>query len=304
MAAPAGGRRPRLLVATDFSAGAERAVERAVRLPIVQTGDIEIAHVLTRGRHRRLAAATVDARRRLAAAAAAARRAADAAGHAPRIVTRLLLEHRASTAIVRHARAEGAELVVLGRRGAGHWRRLWIGSTAEQVVRLGVLPVLVVGSGAGHAYRRPLVAIDLTPEGRDTLAMALRLRDPASTALDVLYVDDTPFAGRLAAAMDRAAVQRHQRQVHRRAAAAVDARVRRWHPGGPELGWRILVRCGEPRSAILSQIGRLRSRLVVVGRQRRLGLMATLLGSVADAVVHLAPCDVLIVPSPHPAAAA
>ena len=40
--------------------------------------------------------------------------------------------------------AEGAELLVVGRRGAGGFRGLLFGSTADQVVRHSPVPVVVV----------------------------------------------------------------------------------------------------------------------------------------------------------------
>ena len=51
--------------------------------------------------------------------------------------------HGASTAALLKA-AEGARMLVVGSRGAGGFAGLLMGSTAEQVVRHGTLPVVVV----------------------------------------------------------------------------------------------------------------------------------------------------------------
>jgi nucleotide-binding universal stress UspA family protein len=46
--------------------------------------------------------------------------------------------------IVHRAEIEGADLIVLGRRGRSRWEKMLVGSTAEKVLRYAHCPVLVV----------------------------------------------------------------------------------------------------------------------------------------------------------------
>jgi nucleotide-binding universal stress UspA family protein len=63
---------------------------------------------------------------------------------------------RAADLIVRHAQQIGAELIVMGTHGRRGFRRLALGSDAEQVVRLAGIPVLLVRDEISDALN-PLV---------------------------------------------------------------------------------------------------------------------------------------------------
>jgi len=68
--------------------------------------------------------------------------------------------------IIRRAREEGAELVVLGAHGEHFFKDLLLGTTAEKVVRKGDRLVLVVKRPARGAYRRVLAAVDFSENSR------------------------------------------------------------------------------------------------------------------------------------------
>jgi nucleotide-binding universal stress UspA family protein len=59
---------------------------------------------------------------------------------------------------------------------------------------------------------------------------------------------------------------------------------------------RAIVREGAPEMVIREEVGRLRPDLVLMGTGQRGALSAMLLGSVAEAVLSLVECDVLVVP--------
>jgi len=63
---------------------------------------------------------------------------------------RLHVVHDQSSSALLHA-AKGAQLLVVARRGAGGFRGLGFGSTADQVARHSPCPVVVVPVGDGHA---------------------------------------------------------------------------------------------------------------------------------------------------------
>lgn len=71
--------------------------------------------------------------------------------------TGLVAEGQAAPTIVEKARARGADLIVLSTHGRTGLKRLWLGSTAEQVVRHATCPVLVVRNARRlRAARNPL----------------------------------------------------------------------------------------------------------------------------------------------------
>lgn len=63
--------------------------------------------------------------------------------------------------IVRFARDEGCELIVMGTHGRTGWSRLALGSVAELVVRTATVPVLTVRAPepAEHQVRLPLAPV-------------------------------------------------------------------------------------------------------------------------------------------------
>jgi nucleotide-binding universal stress UspA family protein len=63
---------------------------------------------------------------------------------------------RAADLIVRHAKRIGAELIVMGTHGRRGFRRLALGSDAEQVVRLAGIPVLLVRAEMSDAISPPV----------------------------------------------------------------------------------------------------------------------------------------------------
>jgi nucleotide-binding universal stress UspA family protein len=79
-------------------------------------------------------------KRILARAQAAARK----AGVKPKILLREIVGGPAADAIVREAKKQRADLIVLGTHGRRGVRRMVLGSDAEQVVRTSPVPVLLV----------------------------------------------------------------------------------------------------------------------------------------------------------------
>jgi nucleotide-binding universal stress UspA family protein len=139
-----------IVVGTDFSVCAARALSFAVSLASSQGAKVHVVHVLVEpvqafdvaGALPYLDVSTQkeweDAtKKRLAAAVASAeKRGVDASSE--------FLWGRPSDAIIDSAKRAKASLVVLGTHGRNAFEKLLIGSTAERVVRLCPVPVLTV----------------------------------------------------------------------------------------------------------------------------------------------------------------
>lgn len=147
-----------LVVATDFSPSAERALEWAADLSQRYAAPLTIAHViqplvsyapdagsyLPAGFDERLRA---DARAQLARA----QRRAEALG-AQAVSVRLLEGHPGSE-VVELARQSGADALVVGTHGRTGVKHLLLGSVAEWVVRHAGCPVLVARSAQAESNR-------------------------------------------------------------------------------------------------------------------------------------------------------
>lgn len=188
-----------------------------------------------------------------------------------------VLDGRAFTALIQRARQVGARCLVLG--GPPPSGRL--GTTAERVVRKSPLPVLVVRRPPQDGYRRVLVGVDFSTSAERALAEALVLVEPAAdlTLCHVLNTWGFPGAAEVAAATDY-----------------LDEQLQRW--SAEHLAGRASVRLvasGAPRTELLAAAERLEADLLVVGCRGKSQLAHVLLGSVAEAAVRRAGCDVLVV---------
>jgi nucleotide-binding universal stress UspA family protein len=142
----------RILVAVDGSNAANRGLREAVRLAKEEGAQLFLIHVVDE--YHAFAGldggAPVDIvpmlreggkKILLKAAAEAAKQ-----GVKPKAALRETIGGPAADAIVREAKKQRADLVVLGTHGRRGLRRLVLGSDAEQVVRTSPVPVLLVRS--------------------------------------------------------------------------------------------------------------------------------------------------------------
>jgi nucleotide-binding universal stress UspA family protein len=147
----------RILAAVDGSGASQRGLREALRLAKSESAELCIFHVVDEF----YAFATPDAaaagvdlvpalreggKRVLAKAEALARKEKVKA----RLVLRETVGGSAADAIVREAKKQRADLIVLGTHGRRGVRRLVLGSDAEQVVRSAPVPVLLVRGGAAR----------------------------------------------------------------------------------------------------------------------------------------------------------
>lgn len=275
--------RPRtLLVPTDFSDGAALALGRATRLPLGPDAKLVLLHVLP---------ANLPAGQLLEIQEAArATLAKLAATMAPPPDVELVLEVASGephAQIIAHARAVDADLVVLGRHGSRRLRDLLIGSTAERTIRYGDVPVLVVNHEAQGPYHRPLIATDLSDASKRVAELAISVLEP-HTEIDVVHALRIPF-------QDLQYFARSAHAEHELEAAARSklehfmATLEDLHPQ-----WNPMLRHGDARSVIMTEIAAHATDLAVLGTHGRAGLSRVLVGSVAEFVIAAARCDVLV----------
>jgi len=274
-----------VVVATDFSVGAALAADRAALLPLSSRGRVTVVHVLPDALPRGLVArAREEAERKLAAV----KRKLSAAVEPGVTVGGELVLGSSYSAIVGAARSVGADLLVVGRHGPRPFRDLFIGSTAERVVRLSKAPVLVVSGRAQHRYARAVVAVDLGETSLAVVSAALRLVGPAAGSAALIHAYRAPYEGLLT--RTAASQARHERReaAERGLAALLGAAGEtgvRW--------WRAAI-YGDPRAVVLAQAGRRAADVIVVGSHAKRGLVRALLGGTAEGVLEAASCDVLV----------
>jgi nucleotide-binding universal stress UspA family protein len=275
----------RVLVATDFSPRADVALRRAAQIVSEHGAALSLLHVRD-----------ADARGDMVS------RQPTRNGEALRQkIDKLSLPHKATATvriatgkpfveIIRRARDEGAELVVLGAHGEHFLKDLLLGTTAEKVARKGDRPVLVVKRAAQGPYRRVLVPVDFSENSRHALELALRLAPDAQ--FHVLHVYQGFEAQLRRAGIPTSEIVRHQRPLAKEARRDLNAFLGSIDHRGKPI--RREVWNGRAHHEITTVAKRLRAELVAVGSTGRTGLPYILLGSVAEHVLREVSCDVLV----------
>ena len=286
-----------IITATDFSAPSRHAAQRAAQLARSSGATLTLQHTVG-------GSALDDLRRWLAddsqAAGAieadAGQRLEELAAELARaqgitVTTHLSIGHPVEQ-VIRHADEVDAGLVVTGTRGAGFFRGVVVGSTAERIAKRSFRPVLMVRQLPHEPYRRILVPVDFSPWSRSAIELARHVAPQASLVL--MHAVELPFEGkmRLAGVADdtvaryRDAARREaQQRLHELAAdSGLGAdRVRLSTPGGAD-PWMLIVQEEQEHDC----------DLVVIGRQGRHAVDEFLLGSTTRMVISEGAADVLV----------
>lgn len=195
--------------------------------------------------------------------------------------------------LIRAAREEESDLVVVGAHGKHFLKALLLGTTVEKVVRKGERPVLVVKRATRSPYRQVLVPVDFSEDSRQALVLALRLAPRAK--FYVLHAYEGSEGQLWRADFTRSEIVQHRRQLARERRREMEEFLGRVE--GANKRMRRLLGYGRASHVIPAFARRLRADLVSVGTVGRTGLPYILLGSVAEHVIREASCDVLAVRS-------
>lgn len=286
-----------IVAATDLSAPSRHAADRAARLARSGGAALTLIHTLP-------ASALTDLKRWLGDADTACDAVQAEAGerlHA--LALELAQRHGISVGehvvtghpvevVTRHAVENDADLLAVGTRGAGFFRGVVIGSTAERIAKRAERPVLMVRQTAHEPYRRVLVPVDFSPWSSSAIELAQRVAPQAMLVL--MHALELPYEGKLRlAGVAQATVTRY------RDAARSEARTR-LHELASRSGLppdRVQVTTpdgGDPWMLIAQQEQEHDCDLIAIGKQGRNALEELLLGSTTRMVMSECAADVLV----------
>lgn len=281
----------RIMVATDLSSRADRAMRRAALAAAGAGAELLILFVVDDDQP----ATMIEAERREATALLA--RAAEGLPELRAVATRLLVEAGDPFDVVlRAAEDEDCDLVVLGEHRRRLLRDMLVGTTVERVIRLSRRPVLMVNALPDGPYRRVLMTTDLSEDSGRVLGTAARTGLFAGAAVTVLHAREAPGLGAMAMAdLPQGVVSSHVADALREARSELLRFL-----AGIELPGvarpAAVVETRPPALAILGQVERMRPDLLVLGTAGAGGVGRMLLGSVAAEVLRQVTCDALTVP--------
>ncbi|TCN30680.1 nucleotide-binding universal stress UspA family protein [Kribbella orskensis] len=188
--------------------------------------------------------------------------------------------------------AADSEMLVVGRRGLGGFKRLLIGSTSEAVANLAQEPVVIVPADwqAPRQQAPVLVGVDASDKNEDAIGFAVVLAAERHVPLRMVHVWHLPPIYNVAH-LNIAATERHLRTAQRHLETIAE-RTRRQGPG---LEIHLELRQGHPVENLLEAADASQARLIVVGAVHARRLSTMLLGSVTRGVLHHATTPLAIV---------
>jgi len=188
-----------------------------------------------------------------------------------------------------------ADLIVLGLHHRDSIRDLFIGTTAERIIRNSATPILAVTDKPSGAYQRVTAATDFSPCSSRALRAALDLVPSAD--FELLHVFDAPFAGfaRFSRPELDAYKQRRIDEAERQIQRDLDVFLQSHAAAGRP---KIAVSCkrGEIVGGIHSAIRDGKADLLALGTHSRSAIVGSVLGSIAATFLANPPCDVLVAP--------
>jgi nucleotide-binding universal stress UspA family protein len=165
------------------------------------------------------------------------------------------------------------DLIIMGRSGRTGLPRLMMGSVTSRVIGYSPVTVLVIPLGADLAFSRLLLASDGSPCSLTAWEEALSMAGRAQSQLLAISVarndSELPAAREILETLGAEASQK----------------------GVPVKTEALL---GEPDEVIVQEARKHRAELIIMGSHGRTGLKKLLVGSVAERVIGLSPCPVLV----------
>ena len=294
-----------ILAATDLSAPARHAIERAFFLAALAGSELHLIHAIELD--------TLDSLREMLGGDVSAVRAAlenDARARLDQLAGDQAIQRGVSArprimvgnplaVIATEADALDANLLVLGARGESFLRHALLGTTAARLLRKSARrPVLVVKQAPHEAYRSILIAVDFSPVSLYAIRMARQLAPDADLVL--LHAFELPYEGKLTfAGVDPQLIRQYvanegevrRKQLHELAANA----------GLTPMEYSGRVSHGDPAQQIVAMEQEVDADLIVVGKHGAHIAEELLLGSVTKHVLAESQCDVLVMCDPREA---
>jgi nucleotide-binding universal stress UspA family protein len=284
----------RILVATDFSPHADRALAHALELAKLFSAELEIfsAAYVPPQALAAMAAGMVPGLVGETRREALSRSETLAATLRTRGIraTSATASTEPSSAICARAEETGADLIAVGTRGHTGLAHVIFGSVAERVAQHAKSAVLVAhaDSPAPTPYRCVLVPTDFSPDSDAAVAWARELVTRTGGKLVLLHAYDLPSLALTGSALAAASVEKSLADAARQRLGALRESLR-----GVEV--ETLISGARPDPSIAETADRARADAIVMGTRGRTGLAHVLMGSTTERVIRRAQVPVIAV---------
>ncbi len=195
--------------------------------------------------------------------------------------------------IVDEAAKNKSSIIVMGRRGRTGLKRLMMGSVTARVIGHAHCNVLVVPHAAKLGFKSIVVATDGSPYSLAAASEAIGLAKRNGSELTVIAIVPAEIA--TPTDIDFTMNQREliaEKEMHN---AEKNAKAVKEAAQKEGVSVKAFVMSGKPADAIIQIAGERKADLIVLGSHGRTGIERLLMGSVAERVIVLSECPVLVV---------
>ena len=187
-----------ILLPTDFSADSARVLNCVPELPgtqkIILLHVIDATHPSRRGWEH--GPQTENAKILIGESKRTVEQSGAGAGFGVETIVNTITQGDIAHAILEHARAAGAGLIVMGARGKNTIQNILLGSVSANVIRRATIPVLLMRSSPGSCpsdrpcafFSRVLVPVDFSDPSRNALGLLKKI--PGCGQVILLHVVD------------------------------------------------------------------------------------------------------------------
>ncbi len=184
-------------------------------------------------------------------------------------------------------------MIIMGRRGRTGLKRLVMGSTAARVIGHAPCNVLVVPKAAVVEFKSIVIATDGSPYSTTAASEAIGIAKKNNSKLTVISVVPaelaTPMDVDFAATGRELLGEKEMQAAEKNAKAVKEAALKEG------VAVQAFVMTGKPADAIIETAKEKSADLIIVGSHGRTGIKRLLMGSVAERVIVMSACAVLVV---------
>ncbi len=195
--------------------------------------------------------------------------------------------------VVGEAVKDKSTMIVMGRRGRTGLKRLMMGSVTARVIGHAPCKVLVVPKAAEFKGGHLLLATDGSTYSDAAAAEAIAMTKQLASRLTVLSVAPSESMS----PMDIVSSQMQRDLIAEKEIREAEQNVKKVKGAAEKAGLRAdgLIMGGKPSEAIIQTAMDKQADLIVLGSHGKTGVERLLMGSVAERVIVLSSCPVLVV---------
>ena len=292
----------KILFPTDFSECAEHAFSHAAELAALFEAEVHVFHTRIRPlsyypalKHLLDEAERVEANQQLSMDSSGEKTLRAPIGDQIIVISDEKTGQAAYEEIITYSKMHDIDLIVMGTHGRRGPRRLFIGSTAERVVRLAPCPVLTLRSDAeilnpAH-LSNILVPVDFSDFSNDAVRYASELADTWQAEITLLHVIEEAI---LPTVYGVEPVSMYPiEHLMEESQKQIDQIKEEYFGANPKIHTKVMV--GHSALTIAEYAKESSTNLIVIPTHGLTGLKRFLMGSVAEHVVRNAQCAVLTV---------